>query len=173
MNQSITKPRGHLYFLGFVILTIAFLIGAVATRAADPTADGRTMAVQYDPETVANTPTSIAASTTAATEVIVDVRRHPSVTFQIDAKLTGTNPAAAQLIAAYKASVDGVTWETSARGSVAVTVDGVLNRTAVTNVTVGPVGWLKFSFQNTATNVCTNIVLQVVGKPEYARTREY
>ncbi len=173
MNHSITKPRGHLYFLGFIILAVAFLIGAVATRAADPTADGRTMAVQYDPETVANTPASIAASTTSATEVIVDVRRHSLVGLQIDAKLTGTNPAAAQLIAAYKASIDGVTWETSARGSVAVTVDGVLNRTYFTNANVGSAGWLKFTFQNTATNVCTNIVLQVVGKPEYQRAREY
>ncbi len=171
--KTINQSKWPKLFAAIVIVTMVFLIGAVATHAADPTADGRTSAVQYAPDVIGNTPASIAASTTSATEVIVDVRRHPSVTFQLDAKLTGTNPAAAQLIAAYKASVDGVRWETSARGSVAVTVDGVLNRTGVTNVTVGGVGWYKFTFQNTATNVCTNIVLQVVGKPEYVRAREY
>jgi hypothetical protein len=173
MKPYLNRNKWSSWFAVTVIAVMVFLVGAVASRAADPTADGRTSAVQYDPETIANTPTSIAASTTSGTEVIVDVRRHPSVTFQLDAKLTGTNTAAASLIAAYKASVDGVTWETSARGSVAVTVDGVLNRTGVTNVTVGGVGWYKFTFQNTATNVCTNIVLQVVGKPEYVRAREY
>lgn len=173
MNQSITKTRTHLWFLAAVCVTIVFLIGTAASRAADPDFNARTSAVQYDPEAASNIPVSIAASTTASNEVILDVRRHSVIALQLDAKLTGTNPAAASLIGAYKGSVDGVTWETSARGSVAVPVDGVLNRTGVTNVTLGAIGWLKVTFQNTATNVCTNIVLQVVGKPEYVRARDY
>lgn len=125
---------------------------------------------------VPNIPSTIAASTTATNEVILDVRNVDTVAFFLQGSLLATNPAAGGLVLPYVTSLDGTNYTSSPVGSIALTLTGTLTLASMTNANFDNIAFVKITgFQNTATNiVATNsIKLQAFAKPTtgYSRSR--
>lgn len=160
------KPTPILVILGLIALAVVFS----ATRAF-PVA--KQYLVNYTADSLTNIPTTVAASSTSSgyTEW-VDVRRQGTLFVQIGARLTATNAAAgATLTRPVYRSIDGVTAETTAFTTLAITFVGTSTNPFVwsTNITLGDAGWLKFGEWTTAaTNAIANLSVQVASRPPRA-----
>lgn len=157
-------------------VSIAFVAVAwiVATAFITPAKGAdlpRTYVTTYTATSI-GVPTTVAASTTdTANPIIVDVRRHPSIAIAITGSLTATNPGAATLTIPIHRSVDGTSFEDTATTSLVLTFTGSQGKVWCTNMNVGDFGYIKFlSYANSGTNVCTNLVVKVSGKPPWALT---
>jgi len=167
--------------IGRFIRTSILVIGALAASVAPvvtPKANAadlpRTYVTTYTATDI-GVPGTVAASTTdTANPIIVDVRRHPTIAIAITGRLTSTNPAAATLTIPVHRSVDGTSFEDTAVTSLVLTFTGSQGKVWCTNMNVGDFGYIKFlSYANTGTNGCTNLVVEVSGKPPWALTTPY
>lgn len=159
------------FLLSTAIVLACIWLGVRADGAELP----RTYVAEYTPTTITDFPGSVAASATVTNYVWLDVRRHDVVAFQIDGLLTLTNPAAATLTIPVHRSIDGVTAESTAVNGVILTFTGTAPKTFATNINTGGLGYLRIgpSIASTATNVATNLVLKIAGKPPWALTYPY
>jgi len=166
------KHRFNFWLSTAIVLTCIWL--GVRTDGADLP---RTYVAEYTPTTLTEFPSTLTVNTTATNYLWVDVRRHDVVALQLTGQLMATNPGAATLSVPIYRSIDGVTAETTQVNGILLTFTGVLERTAVTNITTGGFGYLRIgpSMVNTATNgaACTNLVAKIAGKPPWALTYPY
>lgn len=166
-NQPFTINRTPIFVvLGLIALAVVF----TATRAF-PVA--KQYVVNYTPDTLTNTPTSVAAaSTTSGNTEWVDVRRQSTLFVQIGARLTATNASAgATLTRPIYRSIDGVTAETTAFTTLSVQFVGTSTNPFVwsTNINLGDAGYLLFGEWTTAaTNAVTNLSVKIVSRPPRA-----
>lgn len=168
-HNTFRNWTGGLALAGLII--IAGAIGMPGAMGADLP---RTYVATYTPTDVEADRVQQAASTNTSNPVIIDVRRHPSIALVISGKLTYTNPAAATLTIPVHRSVDGTVFESTAVTSLVLTFEGTSTKVWATNMNVGDFGYIKLAqWQNTATNIATNIVINVVGKPPWALTYPY
>jgi hypothetical protein len=166
-----TKTYLPLRLAGLALVTLCAMVGVTSAPGADLP---RTYVATYTPTDVEADTVQQAASTNTSNPVIIDVRRHPSVAIAISGQLTATNPAAATLTIPVVRSVDGTLFEDTAVTSLILTFNGTQLKTWGTNMNVGDFGYIKLlQWQNTATNIATNIVIKVVGKPPWALTYPY
>lgn len=158
-------------FSRFALLACAALALIIPGKAADLP---RTYVASYTATDIEADRVQAAASTNTSNPVIVDVRRHPSIAIAITGQLMATNPAAATLTIPVHRSVDGVSFEDTAVTSLVLTFTGTQQKVWATNMNVGDFGYIKLAqWMNTATNIATNIVIKVAGKPPWALTYPY
>lgn len=166
-----TKTYLPLRLAGLTLVTLAAMFGVMSAPGADLP---RTYVTTYTATDIEADQVQAAASTNTSNPVIVDVRRHPSVAIAISGQLMATNPAAATLTIPIHRSVDGTLFEDTAVTSLILTFTGTQVKTWCTNMNVGDFGYIKFTqWQNTATNIATNIVIKVTGKPPWSLTYPY
>jgi len=168
MKTKIYRP---LRIAGLALVTLCAMVGVTSAPGADLP---RTYVATYTPTDVEADRVQAAASTNTSNPVIIDVRRHPSIAIVVSGQLMLTNPAAATLTIPVHRSVDGTVFESTAFTSLVLTFEGTTQKVWATNMNVGDFGYIKLAqWENTATNIATNIVIYVAGKPPWALTYPY
>lgn len=129
-------------------------------------------AQQYTVTTLLNGGTNNVAgastnSYSSATYVVPGIAKYSDVAIQISGKgLDATNAAAWSVV--FDKSVDGVTWGNNSPLTIAVTPAGTAVRTVVTNITLGPIGYLRLNsiLNLSSADAITNITVKVAVKPK-------
>ncbi len=166
-----TKTYLPLRIAGLALVTLAAMFGVMTAPGADLP---RTYVTTYTATDIEADRVQQAASTNTSNPVIIDVRRHPSIALVLSGQLMATNPAAATLTIPVHRSVDGTVFESTAATSLILTFTGTVPKVWATNMNVGDFGYIKLAqWENTATNIATNIVIYVAGKPPWALTYPY